>query len=87
MRAFVRANLDERRFGIIEDLAHLPGGVGGHVDLVVCAVVAAGEADEFVDRSLDPIRRAGRPELARLGNWARIIGEAARTSFPCAFVG
>jgi hypothetical protein len=63
MRAFVRANLDERRFGIVEDLAHLPGGVSGHVDLVVGAVVAAGEADEFVDKSLDPFRRARQPGI------------------------
>src|SRR5580692_9515787 len=82
MRAFVRANLNNRRFGIVEDLAHLPGGVGGHVDLVVGAVVAAGEADEFVDISLDPFRRARQPELARLGDWARMIAEVARTSFP-----
>ena len=58
MRTFVRANLDKRRIGMVEDLAHLPGGVGGHVDLVVGVVVAAGEADEFVDKSLDPFRRA-----------------------------
>jgi hypothetical protein len=70
MRGFVRAILDKRRIGIAEDLAHLPGGVGGHVDLVVFAVVAAGKADEFVDVSLDPFRRAGQPELARLGAWA-----------------
>jgi hypothetical protein len=67
MRAFVRANLDKRRRGIIADLAHLPGGIGGDVDLVVRAVVAAGEADEFVDKSLDPFRRARQPELARIG--------------------
>jgi hypothetical protein len=82
MRAFVRANLDKRRFGIVEDLAHLPGGVGGHVDLVVCTVVAAGEADEFVDKSLAPFRRARQPELARLGDRARMIAEVARTSLP-----
>ena len=82
MRAFVRAILDKLRIGIVEDLAHLPGGVGGHVDLVVCAVVAAGEADEFVDKSLDPFRRARQPELARLGDWARMIAEVARTSLP-----
>jgi hypothetical protein len=70
MRAFVRANLDKRRIGIVEDLAHLPGGLCGHVDLVVCAVVAAGETDEFVDKSLEPFRRARQPELARLGDWA-----------------
>jgi hypothetical protein len=67
VRAFVRAIRDERRFGTVEDLAHLPGGIGGHVDLVVLAVVAADEADEFVDKCLEPLRRARQPELAR---WA-----------------
>ena len=67
MRAFVRANLDERRSGIVEDLAHLPGGVGGHVDLVVCAVVAAVKRTSSSIKALSHFAERGSQSLP---DWA-----------------
>jgi hypothetical protein len=62
-----------------EDLSHLPGGVGGHVDLFVFAVVAAGETDEFVDSALIHFARRGSQSLP---DWDRMIAELVRTSLP-----
>ncbi len=88
MRAFVRAFLDKRRIGIVEDLAHLPGGVGGHVNLIVGAVVATGEADEFVGGRRSEVGgqrsevRGRRSEVGGQRSEVRMMAEVARTSFP-----